>query len=419
MPQRLVRQILRIAEPFEKATHSWEMLQNIQNLKVDDTRYPVVLHGYITATRTGKFTDFLNLLDPKLRTMVQVMVTKHSPSAQPTSRENAEEVNDLSIGASATRAVGEVLENSQAQKDSNAVPEGSPENPRTDSQLFLGHSSNHACEEDAHLPLQGMPGSDVAMSQKPSPITTDQNKETNRGGEMRGDLDVPAQSVQPVCRPYSKIRPHTPVVVRGFVCQRQPRQTPIEASADGTGGDIVRRVAGNFSPGKPKLTAYRDPFVGLVENIDWALVKATSISPLNEFPANVIAKSETNFPPQQRHLQLRTKHHLRQAIRARSKAMAQTRMFMFMKGFDEIETPLLFKSTPEGAREFMVPTRKKGMAYALPQSPQQYKQMLMASGVSRYFQFARCFRDEDMRVDRQPEFTQVSHAYALMAAESH
>ncbi|KAJ3059561.1 hypothetical protein HDU98_004454 [Podochytrium sp. JEL0797] len=94
-------------------------------------------------------------------------------------------------------------------------------------------------------------------------------------------------------------------------------------------------------------------------------------------------------------------------LRTRSDAAFSIRSLLHTEGFMEVETPCLFKSTPEGAREFLVPTRTKGMFFALPQSPQQFKQVLMAGGIEKYFQFARCFRDEAVGSNRQQEFTQV------------
>ncbi len=162
-------------------------------------------------------------------------------------------------------------------------------------------------------------------------------------------------------------------------------------------GDVVMRDEETINP---------EVATGRVEILAREIrVLNTSDTPPFPITEGVTASQETRL--RYRFLDLRRRR-LQHNIRLRHRVSCKIRNFLDQQGFLEIETPLLTRSTPEGARDYLVPSRLHGgHFYALPQSPQLFKQLLMISGFDRYFQIARCFRDEDLRADRQPEFTQV------------
>ena len=162
--------------------------------------------------------------------------------------------------------------------------------------------------------------------------------------------------------------------------------------------------------------------VGKVEKRSGAVNDKIATGEIEVIPSELRVLSESQTPPfpieensktkednrlKYRYLDLR-RPDLQRNLRMKSQVMTLTRQFFSDEGFLEVETPMLGKTTPEGARDYLVPSRvHPGSFYGLPQSPQLYKQLLMCSGVDRYIQIARCFRDEDLRADRQPEFTQI------------
>ncbi|HEY2680510.1 MAG TPA: aspartate--tRNA ligase [Candidatus Udaeobacter sp.] len=169
-------------------------------------------------------------------------------------------------------------------------------------------------------------------------------------------------------------------------------------------GEDVIQVSGSVAARLPG-TENPNLATGDIEIIPIELRILNRADPL-PFPIDAEPQNE-DLRMTHRYLDLR-RPRLARNLRIRHKAAKATRDYLDSQGFVEVETPILSKSTPEGARDFLVPSRvSPGKFYALPQAPQQYKQLLMVAGVEKYFQIAKCFRDEDLRADRQPEFTQI------------
>lgn len=192
-----------------------------------------------------------------------------------------------------------------------------------------------------------------------------------------------------------------------------PDLTDLFAEAAQLRGEFCVQITGTVRA-RPDSQVNADMATGAVE------VYASALVILNKSPALPLDSNQNNSEEQRlkyRYLDLR-RPLMSDRLKFRAKVTSFVRNFMDSHGFMDIETPILTKATPEGARDYLVPSRThKGQFFALPQSPQLFKQLLMMAGMDRYYQIVKCFRDEDLRADRQPEFTQIDIETSFMSSD--
>ena len=196
-----------------------------------------------------------------------------------------------------------------------------------------------------------------------------------------------------------------------------PDRAEVFARAEQVRSEYVLKITGRVRP-RPEGTINPDLSTGEIEilGLDLEILNAAETPPIQLDSHAADASEELRL--RYRYLDLR-RPEMQARLRTRSRVTQAMRRFLDDKGFLDIETPILTKSTPEGARDYLVPSRTHpGEFFALPQSPQLFKQLLMMSGLDRYYQIARCFRDEDLRADRQPEFTQLDIEVSFMSEDA-
>ena len=193
----------------------------------------------------------------------------------------------------------------------------------------------------------------------------------------------------------------------------EPDQAELFAQAEDLRSEFVVTIEGQLRL-RPEDMINKDMATGTIE------ILAANLTVLNKAaPPAILIDGHQDISEElrlkYRYLDLR-RPEMQQRLVFRNKVAKNLRDFMEAENFVDIETPILTKATPEGARDYLVPSRtNKGSFFALPQSPQLFKQLLMMSGFDRYYQIVRCFRDEDLRADRQPEFTQVDIETSFIA----